>query len=158
MTKAEFAQRALMCQDKLFRMAYLSLRSYADCQDAVQEALLKAWAKRDSLKHEEYFDTWLIRILLNVIKDQCRRSARRQLQPLVESQSPDIEPLNTDLRDAVRALDEKLRTPLLLKYISGYSVDETARMLHITPAQVRWRLEVGKKRLKEQLGDKEEGI
>ena len=157
MTKAEFTQRALLCQDKLFRMAYLSLGSYADCQDAVQEALLKAWAKRDSLRHAEYFDTWLIRILLNVIKDQYRCAAHRQIQPLIDNHAADMEPVTTDLRDAVRALDEKLRTPLLLKYISGYSVDETARMLHITPAQVRWRLELGKKRLRAQLDDKEEG-
>ena len=47
MTKAEFEQGIRRNQDKLFRMSYLSLRSYADCQDAVQETLLKGWAARE---------------------------------------------------------------------------------------------------------------
>ena len=44
------------------------------------------------------------------------------------------------------------------RYIAGYSIGETARMLRITPAQVRWRLERAKKQLRAQLGDKEEII
>ena len=90
MTKAEFEQGIRRNQDKLFRMAYLSLRSYADCQDVVQETLLKAWAARDSLKHAEYFDTWLTRILLNVINDFCRRAARRLTSKLTNEIPPTL--------------------------------------------------------------------
>ena len=154
MTKAEFEQGIRRNQDKLFRMAYLSLRSYADCQDVVQETLLKAWAARDS----EYFDTWLTRILLNVINDFCRRAARRLTSELTNEIPADFAPPDPDLRDAIRTLDGKLREPLLLRYIAGYSISETARLLRITPAQVRWRLERAKKQLRAQLGDKEEII
>ena len=128
MTKAEFEQGVRRNQDKLFRMAYLSLRSYADCQDAVQEALLKGWA------------------------------ARRLTSELTNEIPADFAPPDPDLRDAIRALDGKLRAPLLLRYIAGYSIGETARLLRITPAQVRWRLERAKKQLRAQLGDKEEII
>ena len=121
MTKAEFEQGVRRNQDKLFRMAYLSLRSYADCQDAVQETLLRGWAARDSLRHAEYFDTWLTRILLNVINDFCRRAARRPTSELTNEIPADFAPPDPDLRDAIRALDGKLRAPLLLRYIAGYS-------------------------------------
>ena len=151
MTKAEFEQGVRRNQDKLFRMAYLSLRSYADCQDAVQETLLKGWAARDSLRHAEYFDTWLTRILLNVINDFCRRAAHRLTSELTNEIPADFAPPDPDLRDAIRA-------PLLLRYIAGYSIGETARLLRITSAQVRWRLERAKKQLRAQLGDKEEII
>lgn len=158
MTQSEFAQGVRRNQDKLFRMAYLSLRSYADCQDAVQEALLRALAARDTLRHAQYFDTWLTRILINVITDVNRRAARKPVSELIGEIPMDFAPPDTDLRDAVRALDAGLRTPLLLRYIAGYSVNEAARIMHITPAQVRWRLERAKKQLRAQLGRKDDFI
>ncbi len=155
MTQAEFAEAVRLCEDKLFRIAYLSLRSYADCQDAVQEALLKAWSARGQLKDARYFDTWLTRILLNVITDMARRSARRPTSPLTDDLPAEFQPPDPDLRNAIRALDAHLRAPLLLKCVSGYSVSETAHMLHITPTQVRWRLEQARRKLRTQLADKE---
>ncbi len=42
MNKQEFTDRVVACEQRLFRIAYLTLGSYANCEDAVQEALLKA--------------------------------------------------------------------------------------------------------------------
>ena len=44
--KDTFAAGAEACTGLLYRVAYTILRNDADCQDAVQEALLKAWAGR----------------------------------------------------------------------------------------------------------------
>ena len=96
--------------------------------------------------------------MLNVINDFCRRAARRLTSELTNEIPADFAPPDPDLRDAIRALDGRLRAPLLLRYIAGYSIGETARLLRITPAQVRWRLERAKKQLRAQLGDKEEII
>ena len=156
MTRDEFEEGVRQCEDKLFRIAYLSLRNWADCQDAVQEALIKAWLASASLKHAEYFDTWLVRILINVLRDAARRAARHPTLELKgDYPGAEFAPPDPDLAQAIRALDGRLRAPLLLKYVAGYSVGEVARILRITPAQARWRLEQARKKLRASLGDRE---
>lgn len=156
MTRDEFKQAVRGCEDKLFRIAYLSLRNWADCQDAVQEALLKAWTASASLRHAEYFDTWLVRILINVLRDTARRAARHPTLELNDTYpGAEFAPPDPDLANAIRALDGRLRAPLLLKYVAGYSVGEVARILRITPTQARWRLEQARRKLRASLGDRE---
>lgn len=52
-------------QDKLYRTAFLYTRNQADALDVVQETALQAMLSIKRLRHPEYFDTWLIRILIN---------------------------------------------------------------------------------------------
>ena len=63
--KAGFPQQALSAADAMHRVASGILREAADREDAVQQALQKAWEKRHTLREPAYFDTWLIRILIN---------------------------------------------------------------------------------------------
>ena len=74
MTKADFIRRVRGCERRLYRVARTMLPSEADCEDAVQEALLRAWDRLDTLREEAYFETWLMRIVIN----QCRTFYRRR--------------------------------------------------------------------------------
>ena len=65
MDKQEFADRVHAMQERLYRMTYGQLREEQDRRDAVQEAILKAWQSRERLRDPAYFETWLIRILIN---------------------------------------------------------------------------------------------
>ena len=56
-----------------------------------------------------------------------------------------------DLGDALRALEEKQRLPILLHYIEGYPIKDVARMLRLPEGTVKTRLTAGKRRLKELL-------
>ena len=47
------------CSDMMYRVAWSILRNEADVQDALQDAVLKAWEKRDKLREEKYFRTWI---------------------------------------------------------------------------------------------------
>lgn len=155
MNKQEFADRVVACEQKLFRIAYLTLESYANCEDAVQEALLKAWASKSTLRYLAYFETWLVRILIN----ECRNIQRRKCEVPIAELPEDIllpEPTDGILRDALHALDLKYRIPILLHHLEGYPVRETASILRTTPGAVRWRLEQGKQKLRKLLSDEEE--
>lgn len=48
----------------------------ADCADAIQEAIVKAFSKRDTLKKDAYAKTWLMRILINECYGVMRREKR----------------------------------------------------------------------------------
>lgn len=151
MQRAEFAARVRGCERRLYRVARTLLSCDADCEDAVQEALLRAWSRLDGLREERYFETWLIRILIN----ECRRLARRR---------PDVAELPENLpawessnavMDALRALPPKHRIAVELHYVEGYSVREIAELLRLPEGTVKWRLHQGRALLRTELGEED---
>ena len=61
----------------LFRVAFAILRNRTDCEDAAQNAVLKAYRNLGSLKQRGYFKTWLISILKNECFDMLKRQIGR---------------------------------------------------------------------------------
>lgn len=134
----EFVRRVEADTEMLYRVAHTLLGCDADCADAVQEALTRAWMRRERVR-EPYFRTWLTRILINECKAQRRRSART----LPREDFPDAaapEPFDPALRDALERIDERYRLPLLLHYLEGFSLREIAAMLHAPLGTVKARL------------------
>ena len=149
MSEREFSQRAMRCAPKLWRIAYLILRNGADCDDAVQEALLRAWAHIGSLRDPALFETWLVRILINAARTQLRR--RPDAARLAEALPAEEPPPDGALRDAIRGLEMKYRVPLVLHHLEGYSLEECAAMLRLPVSTVKWRLHQARKQLKDAL-------
>ena len=156
MTREDFSQRIRASQDKLYRITCGLLREPQDRMDAVQDAILKAWCNLGRLRSEEYFDTWLIRILINECHNRHRTQAR--LVPLESAPEPS-EPFqgNSQLRDAILALPEKLRIPIILHYMEGYKTEEIAQMLRLPGGTVRSRLRRARSMLKTMLEETEGG-
>ena len=153
MLQADFIQRVRACERRLYRVARTMLPQECDCEDAVQEALLRAWDRRDTLRQEAYFDTWLIRILIN----QCKTFYRRR-PPEPAELTEDIVQVpseETPLLEALMALPRKMRVTLELHCIEGYSVAETARILRLPEGTVKWRLKRGRELLKQSLNREE---
>ena len=65
MTKSAFIKEVHDAEAMLYHLAKSNLKNDADCCDAVQETLLKAYEKLDTLKKEKFFRTWITRILIN---------------------------------------------------------------------------------------------
>jgi len=146
-TSEAFARRITEMTPTLYRVACSYLRQPSDREDAVQEALRKAWEKRHTLREERYLQTWVVRILINECRMLCRRSARMVPVEEVRAASGD----EALLREALFSLEEKLRTPILLHYIEGYSVEETARALRMPQGTVKSRMARGRAKLREML-------
>lgn len=150
MQRTEFIARVEDCERRLYRIARTMLRSDADCEDAVQEALLRAWSRLSTLRQPQYFETWLIRILIN----ECRRLYRRR-RPIESELSETLAAPAADARlaDALMALPEGYRIAIELHYIEGYSVRELASILRLPEGTVKWRLSRGRTLLKQELGE-----
>ena len=150
MTESVFSERVRALQGPLWRIAWAILRNGADCDDAIQEALLRAWNRIGSLRDETAFDAWLMRILVNESKDILRRRARRPQTSIEAAPELTAPEENIALRDSIFALPLSLRLLLLLHYMEGYSVKETARMLHLPETTVHWRLHAARKRIRDE--------
>ena len=150
MDRSEFTRRVSAMQDRLYRLTYGMLREPQDRMDAVQEAVVRAWTGLDRLRNEAFFETWLTRILIN----QChtlQRSAKRTL-PLEAAPEPSAPPeMDRPLHDAILALDERLRLPVILHYMEGYGTAECARILRVPEGTVKTRLRKARRELKDML-------
>ncbi len=65
MNKDEFVNKLLEAESTLYHVSKSILIHDEDCEDAVQWAILKAYNQLGKLKKEQYFKTWLVRILIN---------------------------------------------------------------------------------------------
>lgn len=151
MTKAEFVLRVRGMERRLYRVSRTLLASDADCEDAVQEALLRAWTKLESLKQPRFFETWLIRILINECRNLYRRCPPVQQELPENLCAPACE--GSELFEALQHLPEKQRITLELHYIEGYKTREIAKMMGVPESTVKWRLAQGRKELKRQIGE-----
>ena len=153
MNDQAYMARVRSLERKLFRIAHAILLRDADCADAIQETVFKGWIKKGALRDEAYLETWLIRILINECRSLLRR---RRADPLSLDEAISLgcsEDAVQDLhlRQALMALPEKYRMPLLLHHLEGYSLAEIARMLDIPPGMVKSRLHQARKRLRAEL-------
>lgn len=153
MTGDDFARKVTELTPVMYRVCYMQLSSTADRDDAVQDAIFKAWQKRHTLRNEEFFKTWLIRILINVCHDMQKSQKRCQPVETVPEPAHHNNSRIEELRDALMTIDEKLRMPVLLHYIDGYSIREVSRMLCVTENAVKLRLLRGRRKLREQLSE-----
>ena len=81
-TKEVFVSRVEEMIPVLYRVCRAHFSLPQDREDAVQEALVRAWEKRDTLRDERYFDTWLMRVVINESKTLLRR--RRRVLPMAQ--------------------------------------------------------------------------
>ena len=146
MDAIQFEDAVRRHQGLLYHIAYTMLRSPQDCADAVQEALMLAWRHRGSLRDEGAFRPWLSRILVNVCKSALR--ARKRLPTTDLGDAPDTAQADDQaLHDAIQALPTDLRVPVVLFYLEGFSIRETANALRIPSGTVKSRLSRARGRL-----------
>ena len=67
---------------------YRMLGSVVDAEDAVQEAMLRAWKGLDTFREQSSMKTWLYRIATNVCLDTLSASGRQRVRPLELSAEP----------------------------------------------------------------------
>ncbi|HTU64974.1 MAG TPA: RNA polymerase sigma factor [Steroidobacteraceae bacterium] len=105
--------------------------------DAVQEALLKAWDRRDEFRGDAALDSWIHRIALNAAIDLTRKRKRRAEEELEDDahEAPPIaapeaeyttESFGKDLGTALQRLSNLERQTFLLKHIEGWKLEEIA--------------------------------
>jgi len=143
MTEFEFEQQVTALTQQMYRVSATLLRSPQDRQDAVQECVWKAWRKLPQLRDDSLFRPWIMRILVNECKRMHRAHWREVPTEEIEVEQPDG--VDSRLRDealhsAVMQLPEKLRLTVTLYYIDGFSMRETAHILHCPEGTVKQRL------------------
>lgn len=152
MTKDDFVSRLLAIHGMLYRVSYTILPIAHDQDDAVQETIRIALEKRESLREDRFFQTWIIRILINECYRIVRKRKREVLTDEVARSMP--EDGNVEVIQALIELEVKLRVPMTLSYVEGYTNKEIAQILRIPEGTVKWRLAKGREGMKHALDER----
>lgn len=144
-----------------------------DAEDVVQDTFLNVFRYLKGFRHETKFKNWLFRIATsNCIKK--RRKSKfapdRELsldeflphdETAVERQVPAWasvpleqvlnDELSRTLKKAILDLPEKYRVVLVLRDIEGFSTDESAHILNLSPSNIKVRLHRARLFLRDKL-------
>ena len=136
----------------IYRVARGILNNKEDIEDALQNTIIKSYEKIGTLKKDEFFKTWIIRILIN----ECNKIYKKNKNTPKELSSElyiteNYE--NIDLYDAIKCLKEDLRVITILFYFEDMSYKDIAVALNIAEGTVKSRLFRAKEALYEILKD-----
>jgi RNA polymerase sigma-70 factor (ECF subfamily) len=162
---------------ELHAHCYRMLGSVQDAEDALQDALLRAWRGLDRFEGRSSARSWLYRIATNSCLDSISRRPKRVLPveagdaPLTETVW--LEPFPDDLVDegfaapearyerresvelafiaALQHLPANQRAVLILREVLGFSAKEVASMLDTTPASVNSAMQRARASVDERL-------
>ena len=167
----------LLAEEQLPRLYTIARRLVGDeAEDAVQDALLKAYRGFDQLEHWAAGPAWLASIVVFVCRDRGRARARAPAEVSLESVGEfslyrkivDEDPFpysdslhldfleqfgSEDVRAVLARLPDRYRIPLVLVYVDGFATKEVARLLDAPLGTVLAQLHRGRKLFEQQLWD-----
>jgi RNA polymerase sigma-70 factor (ECF subfamily) len=142
-----FEVLATAAYHRLYAIARRILRDGYAAEDAVQDALVKAWREIRGVRDPGAFDAWLHRLLVNACHDRSRRSRRRVVElsglPFDREEPRDELARLADRDELERAfldLSVEHRAVLVLTHYVGLPGPEVARILRVPAGTVASRL------------------
>jgi RNA polymerase sigma-70 factor (ECF subfamily) len=151
--------------ERLYRLARRLAPDADEALDLVQETFLKAarapHAVPIGLTNEE---AWLVRVLINIRRDQWRKAAvrarhERDLTPVFHANADQESAFiaRTIIWRALDRLTPRRRAVIVMHELEGMSIAAIASTLAITAVTARWHLAMGRRdlarALKPQIGD-----
>lgn len=137
-----------------FRLAGYLLGDSVEAEDAVQDAVERAFRAWPRLRDEAKFDAWFDRILVNVCRDRARHRPRTAAAPEGEPSSEDPFRLIFErdaLGHAVGLLPTDQRVVIVLRFWRDMSLGEIADLLDLPLGTVKSRLHYGLESLRGRL-------
>jgi len=131
--------------------------SRAAAEDAVQEALARAWERSERGEQIESLPAWVTRVAMNLSKSRLRRmrveAKHRADVALVTADGGSTSDSKIDVARALADLPHRQREVTVLRYYLGLNVSEIARTLELNEGTVKTSLFRARKALAAMLGE-----
>lgn len=150
---------------RVFNLCAYLLNSHSAAEDAAHEVFIRAQRRMETYDPTLPFSSWILKVASNYCIDILRRRGlERRLFGVEDAESLNLSsgqpsPLNQVLsteqgkavRQALEALPDKFRIPLVLTYYNEYGYDQIAAIMRIPRNTVATLLFRGKQMLREKL-------
>jgi RNA polymerase sigma-70 factor, ECF subfamily len=135
-------------KEKVRNLVFLTLGDVEFVDDISQDVFISVYHKLKEFRFESKFTTWLYRITVNKCRDYLRKKRVRSIfVPIKDtdteygertiSENVDIPNL---VRNAIDKLPEKLKVPLVMRDIDGFSYKEIADALGTEVGTIKSRI------------------
>jgi len=146
-------------RESLYKIAYAYTKNEEDAVDIISETAYKAYKNIEKLKSPEYFNSWIIRILINSAIDLTKEKKNTLLIEEYEIAMDKVVDIslekdlvnNIDLYKAIDNLDGKFKAVVILKYFKGLSIPQIADILECPIGTVKTQLHRALKKLRLEL-------
>lgn len=152
MTKDIFIENLRKYKKQMYIIAFSVLQNHADTEDVVQDSILNAYRKIHTLRDDNKFGAWIMRIVVNQAKIHIRKNAK--IIYIDDMQEKIDKPLTTDsneIWELVMSLSNDLSTVVILHYWQGYTIKEISEIVGIPEGTVNSRLSRARKILRKEL-------
>ena len=159
-------------REKVFRYLIRLLQDESEALDLAQETFVRVYVNRSKFNTKNRFSSWMYAIATNLARDRMRWLARHKNVSLdapstvtdttlgenlpeekhIPSETLEWQERVDEVKEALAAIPEELRTPLVLVEYEDMSQAEIAEILNCTPKAVENRLYRARKLLRERLG------
>ena len=149
----EFETAYELYADMLYRLALSYMKQKEDAEDIVQEVFTKYFCGFHLPVSGEQEKAWFIRVTINQCHDALRKRSYRlhdSVEDVAEVAGGTVDEPD-ELFDVLQKLPDKYKDVIILYYLEGYSVEETARMLGLSVSATKMRLKRGRDVLKKEL-------
>jgi RNA polymerase sigma-70 factor, ECF subfamily len=169
---ADFDSVVALYRPKVFRFALASLRDRDAAETVAQDCFLKAHKARDTFRGDCSLDAWLMRITVNLVRDQLRNRRWRFWQRLQAAgkpielaargladgaASPESQVLRRErvrtVWDAAAVLPERQRTVFLLRFVEDMELLEIAAVTGLKEGTVKAHLFRALSAVRSRLGE-----
>lgn len=126
----------------LYRVAFSILKSEDEIYDAISNTTVIVFEKIHTLRKEEFFKTWMTRILIN----ECYKIYNQNKKIIYlencaqEKLTYDDKYVDFETRNIVKNLHNDLREIVVLYYFEDFSVKDISKMIKIPEGTVKSRL------------------
>ena len=128
-----------------------------DALDCIQEAILQAYISIKDLRQDEYFKTWLIKILINKCNALLKKNKKILNLDVSIAENDKVEQSDRlELKDSINNLDSNLKIIVILYYYEDMSIKDISESLNIPQGTIKSRLSRARSKLKEMLSIDEE--
>ncbi len=133
---------------KMYKVAKSILKDEDDVCDAIQNTLISVYTNLNKLENDQFFSTWLIRILINKSYDIANKNKKIYSNIInideynVNDGLKSCDSYNSDslIENVLSKIDEDLKTITILYYYNDYSVTEISNIMKIPEGTVKSRL------------------
>jgi RNA polymerase sigma-70 factor, ECF subfamily len=134
----------------------LASGSYAAAEDAVQEALVRAWSRSERGEQFESLPGWVAAVALNLTRKGLRRvvaerRARQQARARTLAAVPAATGELIDVQRALARLPRRQRETAVLRYVLEMDTREVAEVLGIDEGTVKSHLARARSKLTREL-------
>ncbi|MFI3255612.1 MAG: sigma-70 family RNA polymerase sigma factor [Eubacteriales bacterium] len=134
MKEQEFVARCEKVHNQLYRVAFCYLGNESDCLEVIDESIYQALKHLKKLKEEDFFETWLTRIVINGCNKELKRRSKVLFGDIPEKSQEFYD--NLPLKEALEKLPNHLRNVIVIRFYMDKTLKETAELLEIPQGTV----------------------